>query len=298
MMATLMALPFNVSAADIAGENTTTGSESRNANSFEGTRTINFTVVNNGSITNDISLDLNTGGNTISGNTTVEDISTGDVEVELYVNNVINEVDAAIPPSSVSSLLDDVVLRSENSNTGADSENTNSTTVENDYNVSIENTGAISNELSLFLDTGNNTIENNTEVGNVSTGDIKVTGKLNNRINATPEPVQPPSDEDGGQGGGVIPATVIPQPTFSDVPTFALATSQAPTQIVLAGALTTPRDEFFPAGASLELIKLLGLLALATVVVYGADVVRFMYRRHALASISPLSLSLLILPIV
>lgn len=280
LVSALALAPYMASAAtDAEFTNHLTGADSVNGNTLEGTTTFNFTVTNVGTVTNDFDLDLNTGGNTISGNTTVGDVSTGDIDAELEVENVVNTAPVVVPMGMGGG---DVTVRSENHLTGAGSTNTNTTTTSSTANMTTTNVGTVTNAMTLALNTGNNTIENNTTVGDISTGDIRVRGRVENRVNAEPEA--------NGQGGGTIPPTVIPQPTYTNTPPAVVANLPAATVsgggtiAKVAQTVTTPKNEFFPAGAALNAAEILSLLALAFLAVYGFDLIQYAYRRRALVA--------------
>lgn len=59
-----------------------------------------------------------------------------------------------------------------NSNTGADSDNDASVSIENDTTVESNNNLTINNTISVSANTGNNSADQNTEDGSVSSGDI------------------------------------------------------------------------------------------------------------------------------
>jgi len=74
-------------------------------------------------------------------------------------------------------------LSSENTATGALSDNSNSFTTTSDTAVASSNTATIDNNIKAVADTGNNETSYNTGAGNVNTGDAKVGLNLVNMVN-------------------------------------------------------------------------------------------------------------------
>lgn len=264
LAATIMLAPLSASALDAEFSNTETGADSDNRNSVDGARSITFTIVNNGSVDNDFDLDLNTGGNTVRNNTTVGDVSTGDIQFEIVAENTVNE---GVTTIDLGDGFGDVSVMSSNSTTGSGSTNDNAVSVAESHSVSTTNTGSVNNTFALTLNTGNNVVSGNTTVGNISTGDISGSINVTNRVNA-PEPEQEPSPmpepvpSDGGQGGQaeiVNPSKIVQ------------ATATTPAAIT---QLTAKRDAFFPAGAALSVLPLLILATFAGLIVYGSELLR------------------------
>lgn len=277
--------PLSVHALDGELTNENTGADSTNTNAVDGTRTINFTVVNDGTVTNDFDLDLNTGGNTISNNTTVGDVATGDITFEAAIDNVVNEGATQLGLGEAFNVSS---LTSSNSNTGAGSTNDNDVTITDTQTTTITNTGTVTNTFALDLNTGDNTIEGNTTVGDIRTGRIIVDVTDNNRVNSPPEPtttppapppaptsVTPPS----GGGTTMAPPVASGQGGQAELakPVNPIAVAKAEPEVVKQ--LTAKRDAFFPAGASLSLLQLLVLAVIAAVIVYAPELLRSLTAR-------------------
>ena len=177
-MATGPAFSF-AHASDSSLSNDTTGSNSDNTNKVDQVGSFSFTVSNNGSAENNIDLNLNTGDNSISNNTEVGDITTGDVSVDANVENSINQGEVTIP--DMGNGLTSVT--SENSLTGANSENENKINIDYSTDIKIENISSAKNDFDLDLNTGRNQISGNTVVGDITTGSIKVSIGLINNLN-------------------------------------------------------------------------------------------------------------------
>ena len=288
MVLGIVLAPLSAYALDGELSNSNTGADSNNANTVDGTRTINFTVVNDGTVTNDFDVDLNTGGNTISNNTTVGDIATGDIVFEAAIESVVNEGATEI---ELGEAFDSSSIESSNSNTGAGSLNDNSVTVTDTQNTTVTNTGNVSNVFALNVNTGGNTIERNTTVGDIRTGSITVAVNVENRVNApeevvpgptpTPTPVAPPAG-----GGTVTPVTPGGQGGQADIMPPKIAQADAVKQ------LTAKRDAFFPAGASVSLLQIIGLALIAAVIVYAPELLRALTPRttglYRFAAVLPL----------
>lgn len=288
--------PQGLWALDAELENVDTGADSSNVNDVVADRSISFTFTNTGSVDNDFDYDLNTGGNTVADNTTVGDVATGDIEVEQEVENVVNQpVDlSALNDAITSSSFEAVSIEVRNQNTGASSTNTNTTAVTSTDTVDVTNTATADNTFTLALNTGDNVIERNTTVGDISTGDIKVTGKVTNILNAE-KPVQPAAPPVAGAGGGQLggqpPVTVSSLPTDGPVKVASLPTT--PTAVAAAPAtqpikeMTQPKKEFFPAGAAPTLAQYLSLFLLAYLLVYTPEILgRLKSYRFALYRVS------------
>lgn len=160
--------------------NDTTGADSDNDNTLDLDRTLDVTVTNDADIVNDITADLSSGSNDFLSNTTVGDISTGDIEMNLDVESVANQGATEL---DLSGLGGDVDLDFENDTTGADSDNDNTATITDTVTVDVTNTATVDNDLDLDVDSGGNTVDSNTTVGDVSTGDVSIDFSFTNILN-------------------------------------------------------------------------------------------------------------------
>ncbi|MBI4022950.1 hypothetical protein HY375_02185 [Candidatus Berkelbacteria bacterium] len=89
---------------------------------------------------------------------------------------------AAVLVAPVSAVADvDATL--ENDHTGADSDNDNDLTANTSISFTFTNVGTVENDLDLTLNTGGNTVDSNTTVGDITTGDITVDAVLENIVN-------------------------------------------------------------------------------------------------------------------
>jgi len=165
---------------DVSGSNELTGANSRNINIVRANRTLRFDIENNARIDNDINLRLNTGENTTERNTTVGDVSTGNIDTSISIDN-----SSASNPLAMLSGIDlggsnGISADFQNDTTGFNSVNRNTLEANSRINVNLENNARISNDLDICANTGRNDISENTTVGNVSTGDITVDLSISN----------------------------------------------------------------------------------------------------------------------
>ncbi len=130
---------------------------------------------------------INTGENEASKNTVGGNIATGDAGADLAVNNLVNKVMLALAGAggSVEASGNKAEVDADliNRITGAMSKNSNDVELVNDLLVKIQNDGAISNLIDLLLNTGRNVANENTEGGNISSGDVCPEGYVYNKIN-------------------------------------------------------------------------------------------------------------------
>jgi hypothetical protein len=194
--------------------NDTTGAGSDNDASSSLSNDTDITLNNDATVLNNVSIDANTGDNTTDRNTGDGSINSGDADANLNVANIannnvignggdvwmvlINNLGSwtgqlfggdnsvgAYSPFFTFTLNPDGSLSAENQNTGADSENEASTTVENNTDVDITNTATLTNNVTLDANTGNNSASKNTGSGSIQTGDAGVAANIVNILNNT-----------------------------------------------------------------------------------------------------------------
>ncbi len=173
--------------------NSNTGSNSLNQNTVNSTNDASLDVTQTANVANNFNVATNTGGNTLDQNTAVGDVVTGDVDVKggvttiansghpvLYLINVLGKWlgEAVLPGVGV------IVNELGNSDTGANSENTNTVNQTNTVDADINQTANVDNNVNLNLNTGNNTVARNSKVGTVSTGSINVMANVVNFVNS------------------------------------------------------------------------------------------------------------------
>ncbi|MBI2590116.1 hypothetical protein HYW32_03810 [Candidatus Berkelbacteria bacterium] len=161
--------------------NDTTGPNSDNRNTLDIDRTADIDVDNDADIDNDFDVDVDTGGNDITNNTTVGDIETGDFEMELTVENTANMGASQVTLPSMGD--QDVDADFSNDTTGPNSVNRNTLDVDNTLNVDVDNDADVDNDLDVDVDSGDNTVDSNTTVGDITTGDVSINFSFTNILN-------------------------------------------------------------------------------------------------------------------
>lgn len=262
-------------------QNDTTGADSVNQNSVSTSSKIQVSETNTTDVTNRTTFNFSTGGNLVRENTTVGDVTTGDIAIE-YTAQTQTDNSPSILASLPSQQPQDVTAT--NNNTGASSSNSNQINTSKSIDITQSENSTVVNEANLVASTGKNKIERNTTVGDITTGDIVARVNFVTDINVppavnpTPGPGAPPTGGGaggGGVGGGSVtpPANITPpsvsSPVVQPVGPVAMAASITPAggvggaEVEMPFVLTEPGRKFFPAGASqtpyLLLLALVGL---------------------------------------
>src|SRR3989344_5279672 len=86
--------------------------------------------------------------------------------------------------STSESTSDGGFVNSSNTNTGSDSTNDSDTSINNDTDINIDSSADIDNLADVDAVTGNNTADENTGNGNVSTGDASIIGDVETQANS------------------------------------------------------------------------------------------------------------------
>lgn len=182
-------------AADTTATNSTTGADSTNTNSATTERTLTDEQTNTAAITNSVNLDLSSGANEVSQNTSVGNVSTGDISGSVNLINVANSQFAdgsSVGVGSVNNLGNGTLelaagetrtSLASNDQTGAESENTNLISGTDAIQIVRNNTATVDNEVVINANTGENVVSENTGVGDVTTGDIELAVNLINLMN-------------------------------------------------------------------------------------------------------------------
>ena len=160
--------------------NGTTGANSLNSNSLNVSNEQNTSITNLADINNAIGLDVSTGGNVVTDNTTVGPVSFGGANIGLSVNNSANRSAGSM---LVPSYPSNVTVSGGNDTTGANSSNTNTVAVNNDQNTTVSNTSTITNTADISASTGGNVIDSNTTVGPIHTGGVTANLSFTNSAN-------------------------------------------------------------------------------------------------------------------
>lgn len=190
---------------DIGNSNTGAGS-SNNAfvNLGSSTRIDND---NDGVLDNDINLSANTGGNQANYNTGNGSVSSGDANISLNLLNFLNStflatgngllgilsifgnfdgnlvIPSTLLASSSASTTFPLNVEISNENTGADSVNNATATIDNSLDIDNDNNADISNDLEISGTSGNNDSSYNTGSGSVDSGNVDVNVAVGNTAN-------------------------------------------------------------------------------------------------------------------
>lgn len=245
----LMLTQTGIALAHDSASNENTGPSSNNEASVDKNNNISIKIRNDASVSYNINLNLNTGGNTVSHNTTAGDLSSGDISAHLSLTTEINQ-GGLEDCACLAALLGDPGNNSvSNSHTGPNSSNNASITHSNKVKVDVKNTVKNEDNITIAAHTGGNTVSENTTAGDLRSGNITIGIDLKKLINQM------------GLGGFVPPPTP-PAPSKKEAPAPQKEAPRAEAA-ALGGAL-------FPAGSSM-LILLLGLILAANLA---------FFRRH------------------
>ncbi|MFA7254240.1 MAG: hypothetical protein WC107_06855 [Patescibacteria group bacterium] len=163
----------NGSSVSVTGGNGLTGPNSLNENQVNASQFAALNLVNSSSIANTVNFVANTGNNITSSNTTVGPVISGDVTATADFSNRLNSVsglntlDLGMPDNSVDA-------RFSNNITGPNSLNQNIVNADSTFTADITNTNTVSNDFQFQVDTGRNEVSNNTSVGTVRTGSVRI----------------------------------------------------------------------------------------------------------------------------
>ena len=148
--------------------NEETGANSSNdtQNSIESQMNIN--IDNNLSIRKDLRADINTGNNKTEGNTGDGTIDTGDIDFVSSMAAYGNITDITLEGN------EELKFKNGNSETGGNSENNSTTNWFDKFVITVSNAVCYVKDITLNLETGNNSSDKNTGDGEVTTGDIRV----------------------------------------------------------------------------------------------------------------------------
>jgi len=152
--------------------NLLTGPNSINENIVNADQSINLDITNNSRVTDSVALDLNTGNNEVSTNTTVGNVTTGDITGAVRFDNVGSRMVSFLNLGNAGN--SDVTASLGNGTTGPNSVNENDLSANSTVNVAIENQTDVVNAFAATAQTGNNEVSTNTTVGNVRTGNVRI----------------------------------------------------------------------------------------------------------------------------
>lgn len=163
---------------DPSAVNDTTGPESENEAKVEIENDIEVLQENNLSVSNNVEVDADTGHNKANKNTGDGSVDTGDVEVDVVIENSGNSNEATIEAGVEGE------FEASNETTGPQSENEAKVEVENEVDVTQLNNSGVSNHGVIEADTGHNKAEKNTGDGEVDTGDSDVEVEISTDVNS------------------------------------------------------------------------------------------------------------------
>lgn len=177
-------------------ENQTTGPNSENTNELNNNNSVEIIDTNNAQIENVIEIDVNTGENSIANNTMAGNLTTGDINLGV---NLVNLANLQMPKLILSadiwnilgSLNGNLILDPSFSNTktGPNSLNSNLLNNGSDFSADIDQNADLSNLFNYHANTGENTIGNNTIIGNIQTGNTNIQNSVYNLVNITETPM-------------------------------------------------------------------------------------------------------------
>ncbi len=156
-----------------------------------------ISVENDANINNMQVLNLNSGNNILGSNTAAGNLITGDISAILTFLNVANSTFAPgsrLTSESLAGSLGDLILDQNsfgstsfdlaNNKTGESSNNINILeTADTGYEIVVKNDSDVLNNIEIVADTGHNTVNNNTIVGDILTGNIDLGVNIINLLN-------------------------------------------------------------------------------------------------------------------
>jgi hypothetical protein len=165
----------------LMGSNSTTGADSDNENEFDIDSEVDIEIENEAEVDNEFDVNIETGDNEVERNTNAGDLTTGDGEVVIEATNKVNNGSSAMGAGSGGLEL---TADFSNEETGADSDNENELDVDHEVDVEIENEAEVNNEADVEIDTGDNDVERNTNVGSTTTGNATIKLNFSNEVNS------------------------------------------------------------------------------------------------------------------
>ncbi len=171
-----------------------TGSGSTNTQTLNSTNVVTGTLSNDASINNTVAVVGNTGSVALDSNTRVDGLRTGNVNVQANFLNLANlsMADTGLTLDVVdvyNGLNGDIVIDTTNDTTGQGSINTSQTTSNQNTALKVTQAADVDNTIHVVSTTGDNAINGNTEVGDVTTGNTTVSSAVSNVVNQIMSPV-------------------------------------------------------------------------------------------------------------
>ena len=157
---------------DFTFVNDTTGPWSSNENKAEIDLSLDIEISNDADVDNDLDLDVETGDNDVKNNTVVGDVETGDILFDISLDNRLNTGAGDLDLSDLGGTSIGGTFR--NDTTGPNSENENKLEVDSSLDIDVKNEAKIENDVEIKASTGGNDVGNNTVVGDISTGGVRI----------------------------------------------------------------------------------------------------------------------------
>ncbi len=262
VIASALFVPLSAHAETVVGNgsNAVTGNSSENINTLNVVNTNTGNVANTATVSNSFTVHTNSGGNTISGNTVVGPVNTGNNTVNTAVQTEANNGSQSVGGTH------STVNISENGNnqlTGGNSINRNDTNVVLVNATNRTNSATITNSASVVMNSGNNHLLGNTQAGGLMTGNNTVNlAFLTHANNALPGGTPTTAPVGGAAGTPTTSTTTTASSAGTPITTVALA---APATVKAAETKLAVGGGFFPAGMSLAyLASLYALLFLVS----------------------------------
>lgn len=179
---------------DIVAMNKTTGHNSDNDAEAQIKNNVAVANSNWAGIGNFVKIKASTGHNSADENTGSVDLSTGDAETNVNIENgsFLNK-----NTTDINLNLGGIGVSATNDTTGADSDNDASASLENNVTVENSNEAELYNSVHASSDTGHNSADENTGSADVSTGDATSDVTITNELNVNDTTI------DAGSSGDV-----------------------------------------------------------------------------------------------
>lgn len=173
-----------------------TGSGSDNLNSVSGgNNVVQVFDSNNSQVNNTIDITADSGSNTVLSNTSVGNVTTGDINLNLSLINLLNLINPNLVLTiDIWNILGDfsgdiIAPELANFNTGENSANNNYANVYSSEYIRAYQEANVDNYFDFNANTGENNIGNNTSIGNILTGGTRINGQVTNLSNIADLPV-------------------------------------------------------------------------------------------------------------
>jgi hypothetical protein len=161
--------------SDTAATNTNTGADSDNSAATNIDNDTDVGIDNNADIDNLVDVDSTSGGNDADKNTGDGNVASGDATIDGSLETDANAVNlGTLECSTECGVIDISDLEAGNSQTGADSDNSSTASLSNDYDLGIDNDADLNNFAAFDANSGDNSASYNTGSGTIDTGDADI----------------------------------------------------------------------------------------------------------------------------